>query len=352
MKWNLITEETTTAIEDWEGIFIPEIKKESTLESTLSDSLGEEDDTKYSNLTWKKDSCVHSQPEQSISKAKTVNDLKEENSVPRLLFTEGDNTLKTRILEEDKDDIKRRVRSTKESSQGSSNFPPQFGETQTMSAYILKTCDYLVKRQEAIDEGWFSSSGPGRKRRNPYRKTSELQDLIWNNFYEFLLRQCGKKASRKDAFMTYFLRKVKKLPYFLVRNCSSQSIYKKPEMESFILSFLEAYQAFWALVDYDNFTSVEDFADFWMLYFPVDKCNLIIDHLHQEGYTSRWVGKLRMCLHYRDTTSKKDLFGYLAPSRAWRIVFALVKEVLMDKEFPKSDNSQSLLRWAEEFLSI
>lgn len=131
-----------------------------------------------------------------------------------------------------------------------------------ISEYILKTYSRLRKKQQEIDDDIFAEQGPGRKRANPYRTTQQLQEFIWNHFYEGLEKMCLDKKMRPDAFSIKFIRFVTKIPYVLIRNCSSISIYKKPEMESYIFSFLESFMSFTSLTHYNECNIVESFCEY------------------------------------------------------------------------------------------
>lgn len=131
-----------------------------------------------------------------------------------------------------------------------------------LSEFIIKTYSDLRRKQQEIDDATYVEQGPGRKRANPHRTTNQLQEFIWSHFYEGLERMCLDQKMRPDAFSIKFIRFATKLPYVLIRNCSSISIYKKPEMESYIFSFLESFMSFTSLTHYHECNIVESFCEY------------------------------------------------------------------------------------------
>lgn len=160
-----------------------------------------------------------------------------------------------------------------------------------------------------------------------------------------------KKTSRPDAFVIGFIRFAKKLPYFLIENCASKSIYKKPEMESWLNSFMLAYTCFTSLIHYDESNLIQDFVEFCIIYFPKSKCLKLIEALNKDNFTDEYCLKLKKMLENRDIKTKKGINEHMKDSRPWKIIFSLAREVLLEENFPRNKSSKALIKYADSFLS-
>lgn len=87
-----------------------------------------------------------------------------------------------------------------------------------------------------------------------------------------------------------------------------------------------------------------------MIYFPIPKCQKIIQALRDEDYDANFCKKLERMLLNRDSTTKKDIKKYMKDSTSWKIIFSLTREVLKEPNFPRNNSSRSLRKFTEDFL--
>lgn len=87
-----------------------------------------------------------------------------------------------------------------------------------------------------------------------------------------------------------------------------------------------------------------------MIYFPIPKCQKIIEALVEEDYDANFCQKLRIMLKNRDSTTKKDIKKHMRGSTPWKVIFALAREVLKGPIFPRNSSTRSLMKFTEDFL--
>lgn len=138
-------------------------------------------------------------------------------------------------------------------------------ENTSFSEFIKKTYSFLKERQIEIDRGSFVDRSKGRKRKNLYRTTSQIRNLIKELLTSKIKKVLKKKESRSDSIPTMFYRCVYDIPHDLVKKCSSMSKYKSSEMDSYVFSFLESYISFMSLIHLDEFNLLESFTGYCML---------------------------------------------------------------------------------------
>lgn len=214
----------------------------------------------------------------------------------------------------------------------------------SISAFIHKTSLELIEKQGLIDQGCYHKKGPGRKRANPNRTSSELFTLLWSHMDTKLRRTCTKKLNRTDALTTEFIRFCEKLPYFLVLNCSSLSVYKKSTPTSFLYSFLESFTSFSSSLNCSDLDIVRSLAEYSMIFFPRNKCLQIIKLLKEENYEESFCQNLKELLDLRECTSKKSIKEFSQKSPILRRIFSLALEILKQDSFPKNLSSSCLIK--------
>lgn len=131
----------------------------------------------------------------------------------------------------------------------------------SMTEYIVRTHSSLLQRQVEIDSGTFAHRKPGRRRTKPYRTTDELEELISTHLKTKIDYICSIPC-RPDSVSTKLYRLLRGLPKFLLDNCSSKSIYKKSEIDSYLFSFLESYISFFPMAHHNEPDLVKSFVEY------------------------------------------------------------------------------------------
>lgn len=220
--------------------------------------------------------------------------------------------------------------------------------------YIQETYTYLLQRQSEIDNGTFVPTMPGRRRLKPYRTTSQLKDLISAHLKTEIIAICSVPC-RLDSVPIKLYRLLRSLPHFLVKTCSSKSMYKKAQVHSFLFSFLESYvhEISGQTLDqgmYGKSDLVKSFMEYCMLCFPYGKCMLLVRRLRKEGFDEELCGRLERMLKNRESTSKKKILKYVAFSEPIRAIFRQAREILMQSDFPQTEISQKLVGFVDYIL--
>ncbi|CAI2371973.1 unnamed protein product [Moneuplotes crassus] len=233
-------------------------------------------------------------------------------------------------------------------------------ENNIFSEFVKSTFHFLKERQSEIDRGSFADRSKGRKRKNPYRTTTQIRNLIKELLASKIKNVLKKKESRSDSIPTMFYRCIYDIPHDLVKKCSSMSKYKSSKMDSYIFSFLESYISFMSLIHLDEFNLLESFTGYCMLCFPIPKCKSIIKALREEDYEEKYCKKLEKMLAFRKDTSKKKLKKRFqstqtsgeeissAPS-CLSSIFDLSMEILSQEEFASNPIAAQLFRFAQDF---
>ncbi|CAI2373507.1 unnamed protein product [Moneuplotes crassus] len=221
----------------------------------------------------------------------------------------------------------------------------------SITEFVQTTYNELEAKQKMVDQGCYTKKGPGRKRANPDRTSEELYTLLWDYMNTRLRKTCNKKLNRTDALTTEFVRICEKLPYYLVINCSSLSIYKKSSYTSFLFSFLESFTSFSSSLNSSNLDIVRSLAEYAMIFFPKTKCLQIIKLLKEENYEESFCSNLERMIALRDCTAKKSIRDFAQKSSILRKIFSLALKVLSHKSFPKNESSECLMRCAEYFIN-
>ena len=127
-----------------------------------------------------------------------------------------------------------------------------------LSDTLEKLYSKLREKQHQIDQGTYTSKGPGRKRKNRALTSVELTKLIEDKIVESIREIMSNKRckNRKDALITIYIRSLKKLTYFLMRKCAANNMYKRNKMSEFVTAFAESYFAFMASIKYENESSL------------------------------------------------------------------------------------------------
>ncbi|CAI2373747.1 unnamed protein product [Moneuplotes crassus] len=215
--------------------------------------------------------------------------------------------------------------------------------------YIQETYSSLHQRQSEIDSGTFIPTMPGRRRLKPYKTTSQLKDLISSHLQTEIRAICSIPC-RLDSVPIKLYRLLRSLPLFLVKTCSSKSMYKKGQVHSFLFSFLESYVPQVSDGASGEYGLVKSFMEYCMLCFPYGKCMLLIRGLRKEGFDEEYCRKLERMLKNRESTSKKKILKYVAFSEPIRAIFRQARDILTQSDFPQTEISQKLIGFVDYIL--
>lgn len=212
----------------------------------------------------------------------------------------------------------------------------------------------LKAKQSQLDDGSYSRSGPGRKRKFAPRTSKQLKSLVIDYIRDNLSKIVSNKRcrDRKDALITIYVRALKKLTYYLVEKCAAKNRYKRNEVENFLLAFSESHSSFlFSITDCDELDIVESFISYVVIYFPTEKATELIDILmKQNGSDSDFLRTQKEILNRRDVTSKKNIRKWADHSPIMRQIFSLALDVLQEPKFAKSKVGYHLINVTKHFL--
>lgn len=129
-----------------------------------------------------------------------------------------------------------------------------------------------------VDEGTYIRKGPGRKRQNPPKDSSQLRCLAKSFLRKKILQILGNKKciNRKDACITFFIRALKKTAYYLVEQAAAKNMYKRKVISDYLVSFAESFVAFMSCIKSSETPLCQSFLEYIIIYFPSDKCQRIL----------------------------------------------------------------------------
>jgi len=206
-----------------------------------------------------------------------------------------------------------------------------------VSAAINSAFISIFQKQIDVDDGNFTRCGPGRGRKNPYMKSSELtrsvNDYILGKVKEIIRNR--RWIKRKDLMMTFYIRALKKLTYHLIENWSTKNLYKRNLMSQYIIGFTESWVAFMWAVDSEYVKSihitdyVKSLVEYSVIYFSHDKCQALINALMlQDGADQTFLIKQLQFLKQRDVTTKRNFKDWIQNSAILRKIFEVALEAM------------------------
>lgn len=183
----------------------------------------------------------------------------------------------SQVLEDSKDSHSQNIDCI---SQANSSIYEDDDSLQNFDQKILAVCINKMNQQNKVDEGTYKRKGPGRRRQNPLKTSLQLKNLV-----KIFLRQkiskilSNKKCKdRKDAVITFLIRAVKKVTYYLVEIAAAKNMYKRRNPSEYLISFVESFIAFISMssIKSSGTSLVKQFLEFIIIYFPSDKCSRLL----------------------------------------------------------------------------
>ena len=215
-------------------------------------------------------------------------------------------------------------------------------ESSKLKDYIVKVWNRLIQKQEKVDEGTFVRKGPGRRRQNSEKTSSEFNSMIKDYLREkFLWLSKNKKwKKRMDAVITFYLRALKKCAYFFIEKAAAKNMYKRKNPAEYSVAFAESYIAFLSSINAIGTQDLlQSFCEYIVIYFPNDKCTNLINTLAEQN---DWeLGHLKdqtINLDRRDVTSKRNIARWAASSQTFNQLLKLSLEVLNEPKLVRMNN--------------
>ena len=225
----------------------------------------------------------------------------------------------------------------------------------TISGKLREFYKQMQENQKLIEQGLSIKRGPGRRRRNSYKTSEEIKQVIINYLTQKFKKVIYNKRceKRKDALVTLFFRAVKKLTYELVETCATINSYKHSQPEEFIVSYAEAHFAFLtSLKKEDEVLNLDNFIEFIIIYFPEDKVRtLLAQFLEEKCISEKYAKRQLTLLDERDITSRKHIKKWTQESSTLQQILKLSLEVLGSSEFKTNSQAKYLYTMTEGILN-
>lgn len=219
---------------------------------------------------------------------------------------------------------------------------------------IRSKIDEIIQKQHQVDTGSYRRKGPGRHRINKEKTSSQLNTLI-KGFFRHKFTQLSKNRKckkRMDAVITFYLRTLKKCAYFLIEKTAAKNMYKRKEPSEYWIAYAESLVSFLTSINLVHCQDyVKSFCEWIVVYFPVAKCNTIINNLRAEGaLDATFLNSQQEILEARDVTSKHNIKRWSSNSKIFKELVKISREVLVEPKFAKSGTLEHLVTVADDII--